>query len=69
MNYVKKERLSVAEDLLKFIDNELLPGTDVEPAEFWSGFDNAVHQLAPENKKLINIRDKIQKKNRQVAFG
>ena len=62
MNYVKKERLSVAEDLLKFIDNELLPGTDVEPAEFWSGFDNAVHQLAPENKKLINIRDKIQKK-------
>ena len=62
MNYVKKERLSVAEDLLKFIDNELLPGTDVEPAEFWSGFDKAVHQLAPENKKLINIRDKIQKK-------
>ena len=62
MNYISKGRLSIAENLLKFVDNELLSGTDIDSKKFWSGFDQAVHELAPQNKNLIAIRDQMQNK-------
>ncbi|MDC0059589.1 malate synthase G [Pelagibacteraceae bacterium] len=62
MNYVKLGKLSLAEVLLKFVNNELLPGTNIEPIKFWSGFDKAVHELAPKNRKLLEFRENLQKK-------
>ena len=62
MNYKTQGKLSVAEELLEFVNNELLPGTDINPNEFWSGFDKSVHELSPLNKKLLIIRDEMQKK-------
>ena len=62
MNYIKQGKLSVAEDLLKFVNNELLPGTNVDPKNFWFGFDTAIHELSPLNKKLLSVRDEMQKK-------
>ena len=53
MNYKSQGKLSVAEELLKFVNNELLPGTNVDPIKFWSGFDEAVHELSTINKKLF----------------
>ena len=35
---------------------------DISSERFWEGFDNAVHDLAPQNKKLIQIRENLQKK-------
>ncbi len=62
MNYTKIGKLSVADELLKFVNNELLPGTNINQENFWSGFDKAVHELAPINKRLLSFRDEIQKK-------
>ena len=62
MNYKSQGKLSVAEELLKFVNNELLPGTNVDPIKFWSGFDKAVHELSTINKKLLLVRKEIQKK-------
>ena len=62
MNYIKKGNLSVAEELLKFVDSELLPATNIDKVKFWVGFDKAVHELAPINKKLLSTREEIQKK-------
>ena len=62
MNYTKIGKLSVANELLKFVNNELLPGTNINQENFWSGFDKAVHELAPINKRLLSFRDEIQKK-------
>ena len=62
MNYTKIGKLSVADELLKFVNNELLPGTNINQEKFWSGFDKAVHELAPINKRLLSFRDEIQKK-------
>ena len=64
MKYIQQGRLSLAEELLKFVNNDLLPGTNIDPKKFWSGFDKAAHELAPINKKLLSIRDEMQKKNR-----
>tara|TARA_A100001011_G_scaffold383561_1_gene454944 strand:+ start:1362 stop:3506 length:2145 start_codon:yes stop_codon:yes gene_type:complete len=54
--------LKVDEQLIKFINEEAIPGTNINIDNFWNGFDKAVHELAPINKKLINKRDEIQKK-------
>jgi len=59
--YIKIKNLSVSEKLVSFVNNELLPGTNVSKKKFWSGFDKCIHELAPKNKKLLETREKIQK--------
>ena len=59
--FIKIKNLSVSKILFNFINNELLKGLKIKKNHFWSGFDKAIHELAPKNKKLLNIRDKIQK--------
>ena len=56
----KCQRLQVANNLQRFIDEEALPGTGLDVATFWSGFDKLVHDLAPKNKALLAERDRLQ---------
>ena len=58
--YVKIENLSVSDELFKFVNEELLPGTKIIQKDFWEKFDNFAHELTPENRKLIKIREKMQ---------
>ena len=60
--YISLGRLSIASELLDFVNNELLPDTDVEKKSFWNGLDKYAHELAPKNKKLLEFRDNLQKK-------
>ncbi len=53
-------RLQVATPLHRFIDEQVLPGTGVASAAFWSGFDTLVHELAPKNAALLAERDRLQ---------
>ena len=62
ISYKNINNLKVAEDLLIFVNNELLKDTDISAERFWSGFDKIVHELESENKKLIQIRENLQKK-------
>ena len=55
-NYQNVNNLKVSEKLLSFVNNELLKDTNITPKEFWLGFDKVVHELAPQNKKLIKTR-------------
>ena len=59
-NYKSIKKLKVAEDLLTFVNHELLKDTSISPEKFWSGFSEAVHNLAPKNKELIKTREKLQ---------
>jgi malate synthase len=52
--------LQVAAELKTFIDEQVLPGTGVDTADFWAGFDRIVHELAPKNAALLAERDRIQ---------
>jgi len=65
--YVNIKNLSVSEKLLKFVNNELLPGTKIKKDFFWGEFDKCVHELNPKNKKLLEVRERLQKKNRWLA--
>ncbi|MBP6852268.1 MAG: malate synthase G [Rhodoferax sp.] len=53
-------RLQVATELQQFIDTQVLPGTGVDAAAFWKGFDAIVADLAPKNIALLAERDRMQ---------
>ncbi len=61
-NYQNVNNLKISEELLSFVNNELLKDLDISSEKFWEGFDKAVHDLAPKNKELIQIRENLQKK-------
>ena len=61
MKFISKNDLKINQTLFNFINEEVLPGTDIKKGDFWSRFAKAVHELAPINKKLIEKREKIQK--------
>ena len=60
--YQKIHNLKVSEELLSFVNDELLKSADISSDKFWLGFDKAVHELSPINKKLVKTRDDLQKK-------
>ena len=60
--YQKIHNLKVSEELLSFVNDELLKSADISSDRFWLGFDKAVHELSPINKKLVKTRDDLQKK-------
>ena len=62
IKYKNVENLKVSEELLNFVNKELLKDTTISPEKFWSGFCKVVHDLAPKNKRLIKIREEIQQK-------
>ena len=62
LKYQTVNNLKIADKLLAFVNEELLKNTDISPDKFWSGFDKAVHELAPKNKELIKFRDELQNK-------
>ena len=53
--------LQVANELHTFINEQVLPGTGVDSAAFWKGFDAIVADLAPKNAALLAERDRLQK--------
>ena len=60
--YISQGQLSIASELLDFVNNELLPGTNVTKEDFWSGLDKYAHELATKNRKLLEFRENLQKK-------
>ena len=62
MKMVDKNGLKVSSTLLEFINNEVIPDTNINIDNFWSKFSNVVHELSPINKALIQKREAIQKK-------
>ena len=60
--YQNVNNLKVSDELLSFVNDELLKETSISPEKFWQGFDNMVHELSPLNKKLIEKREILQKK-------
>ena len=62
MGYMSVGNLSIHADLLEFVNEQLLAGTSISSQDFWQGFDEAVHKLAPKNKALLAHRAELQSK-------
>ncbi len=53
--------LNVDEVLFNFIETQALPGTGIEPADFWDGLSGLLKDFTPKNRALLEKRDAIQK--------
>jgi malate synthase len=60
--YVKVGNLQVAKLLYEFINEEVLPGSEVDGEKFWKDFETLIADLTPRNKALLARRDEIQAK-------
>jgi len=61
MNLIDKNGLKINSTLFEFVNNEVIPGTNINSEDFWNNFEKVVHELAPINKSLIDKREDIQK--------
>jgi malate synthase len=52
--------LSVAGALHRFVEEEALPGTGLEPQGFWRGLEGIVEEFAPRQRELLARRDELQ---------
>ena len=60
MTRIDKSGLQVDADLAKFIEIDVLPGTDVNADTFWDGLSQMVHEMGPKNRELIEKRADLQ---------
>ena len=54
--------LQVSQELDNFLRNEVVPGIDVDPDEFWESFEKILDEFGPRNRELLKKRTEIQKK-------
>ena len=52
--------LCIDRNLHDLVETEIAPGTDVDPAHFWSGLEEIIHDLGPKNRALLDRRDELQ---------
>ena len=52
--------LQVETPLYRFIEDKVLPGTDIKSGDFWKGFDEIIKDLTPKNEALLAKRDRLQ---------
>ncbi|UAK25899.1 malate synthase G [Sphingomonas nostoxanthinifaciens] len=59
-HYQYRAGLNVATCLASFIEQRALPGTDIDSDHFWHGVADIYDRLAPENARLLAVRDELQ---------
>ncbi|KYD32417.1 malate synthase G [Parageobacillus toebii] len=60
--YVKVGNLQVAKLFYEFMNDEVLPGSEVNKEKFWKDFETLIVDLTPKNKALLARRDELQAK-------
>ncbi|EYC50094.1 malate synthase [Hylemonella gracilis str. Niagara R] len=58
--FTRVHSLQVAPALHRFVEQKVLPGTGVDSAKFWAGFDAIARDLGPKNAALLKKRDRLQ---------
>jgi malate synthase len=54
--------LRIAKSLYDVVNNEIAPGTGIDPEAFWTALDGIVADLGPRNRALLDKRDALQRK-------
>ena len=57
---MERAGLQVAAPLVAFVEEEALGGTGIDAAAFWEGVADIIADLAPENRELLEVRDRMQ---------
>ena len=57
---IQKGGLQVANSLYELVTQDIIPGIDIDPDQFWHGLENLVNELSPKNLELLHKRNSIQ---------
>ncbi len=57
---IEKFGLQVDPALVTFIEQSALPGTGVSADTYWKGLSTLAHDLGPENRRLLEVREDMQ---------
>jgi malate synthase len=58
--YENRNKLQVAAELCRFVEDEVMPGTGVDASAFWRSYAELVETLGPETARLLSERDRLQ---------
>ncbi|MEH6495015.1 MAG: malate synthase G [Pseudomonas marincola] len=61
-DYVQKGNLSVANELVSLVENEITTGLDISADKIWSILEQLVAEFGPRNKALLQKREDLQSK-------
>ncbi|WOJ90496.1 malate synthase G [Methylocapsa polymorpha] len=62
MAYAQFGEIGVAKDLHDFIRDEVLPGTDIDAGQFWTGISGLIRDFAPRIRDQLRFRGELQEK-------
>jgi malate synthase len=58
---VDQSNLRIAKPIYDLVTEQIIPGTGIEPAQFWRDFAALIEDLAPLNRQLLEIREQLQR--------
>lgn len=56
----KRAGLTVGDELVELVENEILPSTAIDSDYFWNGLADILNDLAPRNRELLDTRQSMQ---------
>jgi malate synthase len=59
---VDQSNLRIAKPIYDLVTEQIIPGTGIEPTQFWRDFAAIIEDLAPLNRQLLEIREQLQRK-------
>src|ERR1700676_3136700 len=60
MHRIQVGQLHVSAELYRFLTDEALPSSGVEPDAFWAAAEAIIADLTPTNRELLAVRDRLQ---------
>jgi len=60
--YQSLDQLRIASPFRRFIEQQVLPGLEIEPQHWWSLFESLLLEFAPRNQALLEERDRLQRR-------
>lgn len=60
MGRIERSQLQIDSDFVRFIEDEALPGTGVNPDRFWAGLAGLAKDYGPANRDLLARRESLQ---------
>lgn len=61
-NRIQIGGLQIASELYKLVNEEVIPGTGIDPDNFWQQLESIVDEFKPRNEALLAKRDELQEK-------
>jgi malate synthase len=57
---IQQGSLQIADTLYNLVNDEMIPGTGLNAAEFWQSLEHILDDLAPKNRALLEKREHLQ---------